>query len=100
MNQKILSVDDITTALAPVFRIYNIRSATLFGSYAKRTANAKSDVDLYVDSGLKGLKFVGFTERVQNNLGKPVDIIDKSHITPGTQILNEIESTGVQIYAR
>ena len=59
------SIDTIKTALTPIFEKYGVRKAILFGSFAKNTMTEKSDVDLLVDSGLKGLKFVGFTEDIQ-----------------------------------
>ena len=38
--------------------------------YGKGSANASSDVDLLVDSGLKGLKFVGLIEALRVALDK------------------------------
>lgn len=87
-------------ALFPLFRGYDIRKAILFGSYGKRTATEKSDVDLLVDSNLRGLKFVGFLDDVQTALGKEVDLFDVSHIQPGSLIDREIRETGVTIYEK
>ena len=96
-----LTKETIKTSLNPVFRFYNIRRATLFGSYAKGTANEKSDVDLYVDSGLKGMRFVGFMESVRKALnGKDVDIFDATHVERGSKVKSEIEETGELIYER
>lgn len=58
-----------------------LKSAVLFGSYGKGTASARSDVDLLVDSGLEGLRFVGLIEDIRSVLGeKEVDLFDVSHI--------------------
>ena len=45
-----------------VFDRYGVTWAVLFGSIAKGTATPKSDLDLLVQSDLKGLKFVGLIE--------------------------------------
>jgi predicted nucleotidyltransferase len=94
------SVSDIQAALAPVFRDYNISRAVLFGSIAKGTATEKSDLDLLVDSKLRGLSFVGFMDAVCQAAGMPVDILDVTHIEKGSQIEREIISTGVTIYEK
>lgn len=94
------SVSDIQTALALVLRDYNISRAVLFGSIAKGTATEKSDLDLLVDSKLRGLSFVGFMDAVCQAAGMPVDILDVTHIEKGSQIEREIISTGVTIYEK
>ena len=97
----ILDKETIKTSLEPVFRVYNVRKAMLFGSYAKNNADADSDVDLYVDSGLKGLKFTGFVESIRKALNnKEVDVLDSTHINSDSKILDEIIKTGELIYER
>lgn len=100
MCDKIYTIDDIKSALKPVFTSYNINKAVLFGSYVKGLANEKSDVDLLLDSGLKGLKFVGLIEAVRTALDKEVDVFDVAHIIPNSKISNEINRDGVLIYKR
>ncbi|MCI9514083.1 MAG: nucleotidyltransferase domain-containing protein [Oscillospiraceae bacterium] len=56
---KIYTLSELQTLLAPVFVRYGVRRAVLFGSYAKGQATEQSDVDLLVDSGLRGLAFYG-----------------------------------------
>ncbi len=94
------SISDITTMLTPVFDDYGISRAVLFGSVAKGTATDKSDLDLLVDSKLRGLRFVGFMEAVRHAVGMPVDIFDVKHIENGSKIDQEIHSTGVTIYEK
>ena len=74
-----MSAESIRMLLAPVFSRYPIRRAILFGSYAKGTQNAKSDVDLLVDCDLRGLRFVGFMEEIHQTLSLPVDVFDVTH---------------------
>lgn len=94
------SVSDIQSVLTPVFRDYDISRAVLFGSIAKGTATEKSDIDLLVDSKLRGLSFVGFMDAVCQAVGMPVDILDVTHIEKGSKIEREIVSTGVTIYEK
>ena len=98
MKNGIYKFDEIKSRLAPVFKANGVRSAVLFGSYAKNAATEKSDVDLLVDSGLKGLNFVGLTECVREALDKEVDVIDVRYVKKGSLVDNEIRKTGVLIY--
>ena len=94
------TVSQIQAILVPIFREYNIRKAVLFGSYAKGLAKDKSDIDLLVDSGLKGLAFFGLLEDVVNALGKDVDLLDTSQVISDSDIENEIKATGIVIYKK
>ena len=96
--QQPYSVEQIKEKLTPVFRKNNVRRATLFGSYVKNMATAHSDVDLLVDSGLRGLQFFGLLEDVCSSLDCEVDLIDVEDIIPESKIDHEIRSTGVVIY--
>lgn len=94
------TVAEIKKKLIPIFDAYGVQSATLFGSIAKGTATERSDLDLLVDSGLKGLRFVGLMETVQNAVLLPVNLLDVSHIEKGSRIDREIRETGILIYER
>lgn len=47
---------------------------------------------------MKGLSFFGLLEDVNNALGKEVDMLDVTQITPDSEIDHEIEKRGVLIY--
>lgn len=96
--QRVYSVREIENILHPIFAGYGVRRAVLFGSYAKGQATLRSDVDILVDSGLRGLAFFGLLEGVASTLSVPVDLIDVSQVEKGSQIEMEIEQTGVPIY--
>ncbi len=100
MTEKIYSIPEIQTILFPVFRRNNVKKAILFGSYGKQTACGKSDVDLLVDSGLRGLKFVGLGEEIREALDKDIDLFDITHIEPSSEIHHEIDMTGVLLYEK
>ena len=97
----VYTIDELKTILSPVFRGYDVKRAVLFGSYSKGTATPKSDVDILVDSGLKGLSFVGLIGDIKQTLhGKNVDVIDITHVNSGSPTDLEIRSTGIEIYAK
>lgn len=97
MNQNI---SEITDKLNPVFDRYNISRAILFGSFAKGTATTKSDLDLLVDSHLKGFMFCGLMSAIQEAVDMPVDVLDVAHIEEDSPIDREIKQTGVLIYEK
>jgi len=98
------NIELIKKTLEPVFRENGVKSAILFGSFAKGTATEKSDFDIWVDSGLRGLKFVGLIEDVRCSLAetslgdREVDMFDKRHIISGSAVEREIFNTGIYIY--
>ena len=101
MPKGIFTLDEIKRRLQPIFTNHRIRQAILFGSYGKGTATQKSDVDLLVDSDLRGLKFMGFVEELREALDdKDMDVFDVAHIGPKSRIAEEIKQTGIEIYAR
>ena len=92
--ERIYSIDELRRILSPVFVRYGVKCAILFGSYGKARATEKSNVDLLVDSGLRGLQFIGFAEDLRSALGKNIDVFDVSHIEPHSSIEREIRNTG------
>ena len=100
MSNIVYTPDQIKEILKPVFRIHNVRRAILFGSYSKGDAGEQSDVDIFVESGLKGLAFFGLLEDVVTSLGKQVDLLDASEIIPQSPIDMEIKKHGVVIYGK
>ncbi|GHV27235.1 hypothetical protein FACS1894167_01890 [Synergistales bacterium] len=97
-STDVLDIAAIKEKLAPVFRENGVRSAVLFGSYAKGSADSNSDVDILVDSGLRGLSFVGLIGFVRETLQKEVDMIDVHYVRKGSPVDIEIRNTGMTIY--
>ena len=95
---EIYTLSQLTNLLAPLFSKYDIYKAVLFGSYANGTATEKSDIDILVDSGLRGLCFVGLLEELQRCLNKEVHLFDVHHIQANSKIDLEIQRTGVVLY--
>ncbi len=100
MDKLIYSIEEIGQKLKPIFVKNNIHKAILFGSYAKSKVNENSDIDLVVDSKMKGLKFVGLLDEITETLGKDIDLFDVTHIEKNSQIAKEITQTGILIYEK
>ena len=92
------TLERLKDELTPVFQKNKVRKATLFGSCAKKTATKYSDVDLLVDSGLRGLRYFGLVDDVCEALGCDVDMIDTADVIPGSPVENEIKRTGIVLY--
>lgn len=95
---RIYTLAELKNTLNPIFEQFGVKKAVLFGSYAKGLATPRSDVDLYVDSGLRGLAFFGLLDGVASVLEVPVDLIDVSQVDRDSPIEREIAQSGVQIY--
>ncbi len=92
------TISSVREKIVPVLIEFGVRKAVLFGSIAKGTATENSDLDLLVDSGLKGFDFIDLGESVRMAVDRPVDIFDVTHIRKGSRIDQEIQRTGVTIY--
>ena len=95
---EVYTVSQLQGLLTPVFLKNNVKKATLFGSYSKGKATIHSDVDILVDSGLRGLAFFGLVDDVCESLDCDVDLIDIRDVTPDSKVDREIRNTGVVIY--
>ena len=95
---EVYTVSQLQGLLTPVFQKNNVKKATLFGSYSKGKATIHSDVDILVDSGLRGLAFFGLVDDVCESLDCDVDLIDIRDVTPDSKVDREIRNTGVVIY--
>ena len=98
MTGEIYTIEQLKTMLIPIFRLHGVKKAVLFGSYGKGQAGTHSDIDLLVDSRLKGLRFVGLMEDVRSTVDKDVDLFDVSHVEEDSEIDAEIKKTGVLLY--
>ena len=95
-----MNISSLQSDLRPIFASYGINKAILFGSFSKGTNTENSDIDIMVDSNLKGLKFLGLLEEIKAVTGREVDLIDLSHIEKNSFVENEIMRTGRVIYEK
>lgn len=98
MSNEIYTIEQLKAMLIPIFRLHGVKRAVLFGSYGKGQAGMDSDIDLLVDSSLRGLRFVGLMEDVRSTVDKEVDLLDVSHVEANSEIDDEIKKTGVLLY--
>jgi uncharacterized protein len=89
---------------APFCRKYGIRSLAVFGSFARGTANDRSDLDLLVDPAPETrtteiLEMAGEAEEIA---GCRVDFVLRPSLvsTGDRQAINQILSTAVFLYGR
>jgi uncharacterized protein len=63
---------------------YGIRNIRVFGSFARGPAGPDSDLDLLVEyvPGRSGFAFVEFCERVEELLGRKVDVVTEKSLHP------------------
>ncbi|MBQ8985150.1 nucleotidyltransferase domain-containing protein [Candidatus Saccharibacteria bacterium] len=80
-----LTINTIKDVVSKIGKKYGIKSAYLFGSYAKGTANENSDVDLVIDKGeLHTYKdYFHFCDELEAELGTDVDITSEDGMFPG-----------------
>ena len=99
-EKGILSIEFIVKTVSDILKEYNdeVSFCYLFGSYAKGTANEKSDVDLFISTSVEGLRFVEIIEKLRVSLNKKIDLIRLSSIKENLQLLNEIMRDGIKIY--
>ena len=100
MRNTIYTVEQLKNLLTPIFVRNDIRKAVLFGSYGKGVASPKSDIDLFVDSGLRGFAYYGLLDDIVSAVDKKVDLIDVTEVIQGSRIEKEIDGSGVLIYEK
>lgn len=100
MIDKIYTVGEIKTVLAPIASKYGVKSIYLFGSYARGEATENSDVDLRVDKGeLKGMfALCGLYSDIEEALQIKVDLLTTGSLAD--EFLKEIRKEEVLIYGQ
>ena len=97
-DHGILELSQIKAITKKVFSEYDIIYCYLFGSYAKGTADEKSDVDLLISGTVSGLRFYELAEKLREKLHKRVDLLDVNQLMENINLLNEVLSDGLKIY--
>ncbi len=88
--------------LEEILKDQPVYQVILFGSYAKKEATKKSDVDLIIDtnSELKGFALLKLICMIQEKMQKEIDGFEKYEIIAGSEIDKEIKKTGVVVYEK
>jgi len=93
-----LTLEQIKEICGRIFAEYGVEYCYLFGSYAKKTATEKSDVDLLVSVPINGLKFFELAEVLKEKLKKKVDLLDVNQLNNNPDLVFEILKDGIKIY--
>ncbi len=74
-----MTLDDLKRTAAPACRQFDVRRLDAFGSLARGTASAESDVDLLVEfrdpDRTPAKRFFGLLHYLEDNLGCQVDLL-------------------------
>lgn len=102
MSERIYTIEEIKQMLKQLLQNMPVYKVILFGSYAKNTATATSDIDLVIDTNetLMGFKLYSLITKIEEIFNKQVDGFEKSEIIENSKIDEEIKKTGVIVYAK
>lgn len=103
MKDKIFSLGEIRDIVAPIARHHQVDRVYLFGSYARGSATAASDIDLCVDaSKLRGMFALGgLYADLAEAFGKELDLVTENSLkyNTDTAFLENLRKDRVLIYA-
>ena len=95
----VLTIDKIRCLVSDVLKSYpKVECCYLFGSYAKKKASEKSDVDLLVSMPIDAMRFFELVEKPRESLKKKVDLLDVSELEGNLALAKEILKDGMRIY--
>ena len=85
MDAKVYSIDEIRRMVVPLLAKYDMASASVFGSYARGSADANSDIDVLLvgNEGFRALNVFGVAEDLHRQSGKRVDVYEVSELDAG-----------------
>jgi len=77
-------INKIKSKIRKVLKKYNVVRAGIFGSYARGEQKKNSDVDILIDldRNLSLLAFIGIKNKLEEELGKKVDLVEYHVIKP------------------
>lgn len=92
------TIDEIKVKVSPIAKNYGIRRASLFGSYARGTANDNSDIDICIDKGrMRSLiQYFAFINDLEKSLQCHVDVVTSE--IQDEEFLNNILRDEVLLY--
>lgn len=102
MSEKVYTIEEIKEILKEILKDQPVYQVILFGSYAKKEATKKSDVDLIIDtkSKLKGFSLLKLICQIEERMQKQIDGFEKYEIIEDSRIDKEIKETGVVVYEK
>lgn len=99
-GDKVYTIDEIRAKAVPIAKKYGVKKLSLFGSYARGEADAKSDVDFLYDSGNGKIKslldYIGFVYDLENEFQCHIDLVSAD--INDKKFLAEIQQDEVLLY--
>lgn len=75
-------MQEISNTIIPILIKYNVKKASLFGSYARGNNNEKSDIDILIEPPEQmGISVVRLKRELEQVLNKKVDLVSFSGIS-------------------
>lgn len=95
----IYTTEELRTIVLPLLKKYGAKQAILFGSYARREANAASDIDLLIIGGedFDPTDVFSLADDLHRLTGKDVDVYELQEVDANSTLYHTIFSEGVQI---
>ena len=102
MSEKVYTLEEIKNILSKILQNFPVYQVILFGSYAKKQATKKSDLDFIIDTKgtLKGFELLELIYEIEQSFNKNIDAFEKYEIIENSRIDNEIKETGVVVYEK
>lgn len=75
-----------------------VKSAYLFGSYAKKEATKDSDIDILLVCPPLGMRFYGIASELEDLLNKQIDLHTHRELLTNEHFLQEVLVSGIKIY--
>jgi hypothetical protein len=75
---------EVASSVRALGERFGVRNIRVFGSFARGDSRADSDIDLVVEyvPGHGGFAFVEFCEKVEDLLGRKVDVVTEKSLHP------------------
>lgn len=95
-----MNIEEIRQKTSPVFKKYHITRAGIFGSFAKGTFHAMSDIDLLIETqdAISLLDFIEIKNELEDVLMMPVDLVLYDAVKP--RLKKDILSEEIRIYGK
>lgn len=103
-KEKQAVIDDIKKITEPIFKLYGVKKAYVFGSYARGDYNEHSDIDIIILAPeIKSLMTIGgLLEDLKSALNKEVDLLEEECFKYTTDIdkkfIKNVKKERIAIY--
>ena len=99
-KMMVLTQEEIRAMITPVVQRHPVKRVVVFGSYARGTATAESDLDIMIDSEnkLEGFDYFGIVGTLMKKFPISVDVLEASEIDKNSVFYKNILRDGVIIY--